>query len=142
MAAERPPNINELLPGCRPWLTHSGTAGGGDNEGAMVDDCALRCHPASSLVFRENQEARAWMIVEEIKRGVGEGDFHLRTRIAVHALKRHMDLKRSVSREARVVQHPLSRARTLCPAKRAWYTLLLLALATGVSPSHVLAVAH
>lgn len=49
-----------------------------------------------------NQEARAWNIVDEIKRGVRESDFHLRTRISVHALKRHLDLKRSVSREARV----------------------------------------
>lgn len=105
MAAEQPPNINELLPGCRPWSTHCGLAGG---ESEMLDDGGqggyLRCHPSSSLVFRENQEARAWIIVEEIKRGVGEGDFHLRTRIAVHALKRHLDLKRSVSRDARVVQ--------------------------------------
>lgn len=34
---------------------------------------------------------------------MSEGDFHLRTRVAVHALKRHLDLKRSVSRDARVV---------------------------------------
>ena len=98
-------NINELLPGCNAWTTHCGVAGGLSDEQDMEDDCesSIRRHPASSLLFLPNQEARAWAIVEEIKRGVSEGDFHLRTRTAVHALKRHLDLKRSVSPDARVV---------------------------------------
>jgi len=31
MAAGRPPNINELLPGCQSWFTHCGIAGGSGN---------------------------------------------------------------------------------------------------------------
>jgi len=103
MAPGRPPNINELLPGCTPWFTHCGVAGGSGDGSEMDSDESIRCNPPSSLLLQANQEARAWMLVEEIKRGVSEGDYHLRTRIAVHQLKRHLDLKRTVSREARVV---------------------------------------
>jgi len=105
MLDQKSANINELLPGCNAWTTHCGVAGGLSDEQDMEDDgeSSIRRHPASSLLFLPNQEARAWAIVEEIKRGVSEGDFHLRTRTAVHALKRHLDLKRSVSPDARVV---------------------------------------
>lgn len=41
-------------------------------------------------------------IVEEIRAGVAERDFHIRTRMAVHSLKRQLDMKRILSPAVRV----------------------------------------
>lgn len=67
------PNLNELLPGAKPWLTGGSSAPDADSEN-------IRCHPPTSLLYCANQEARALALVDEIKRGIAEGDFHLRTR--------------------------------------------------------------
>ena len=41
---------------------------------------------------RELADRLCSTIVDELERGIKEKDFHLRTRTAVHALQRHMDL--------------------------------------------------
>ena len=41
-------------------------------------------------------------IVDEIRIGVADRDFHIRTRMAVHSLKRHLDMKRILTPEVRV----------------------------------------
>ena len=41
-------------------------------------------------------------ILDEIREGVAERDLHIRTRMAVHALKQYLDMKRVIPRESRV----------------------------------------
>jgi len=53
-------------------------------ERGLFEQCAGTSH--------ERADELCWKMVDELERGIKEKDFHLRTRTAVHALQRHMDL--------------------------------------------------
>ena len=84
-------NINEILPG---WLE-----GSSHDSSSRTNDSCLDERTYHTL-GRDVMLDRAQEIVDEMENGIAQKDYHLRTRIAAHSLKRHLDLKRSITREA------------------------------------------